>query len=580
MTSMKDIFTLLSPRLLSFKNNRNRGKARLLLFGGIGALLWGGLFVASLRILAYFQSIEEIGDILAWKLLSMVLIVYFSLLVFSSILTSLSKLYLSKDLILVHSMPVPGYKIFLSRWIESTVDSSWTIILFTLPVLISYGVIYATGPLYYLMIALVLVFLSMTASIISAALVMVAVIVIPPGRIKSIFVFLGLFLFLLLYLAFRLVRPERLVDPEAFDTVLSYLAVLNTPASPLLPTTWAFDALVAALTGFSSRGIFNLSLLASFACALVFISTLIAEGLYTKGVSKSQTARKTLFKPKTVHRSRAFFFLPQPVRAYVVKEIKTFFRDQTQWSQIFLIIALIIIYVYNFKVLPLERSPIKTVYLQNLLAFLNMGLAAFVLTAVTGRFAYPAVSMEGEAFWIVSASPMRLSTFLKIKFFIYLFPLMALTEVLIIATNLLLQVSVFMMWLSTLTILFIVPAVVSLGIGIGAAYPDFNAENPAQAITSFGGLMFMMLSVIYIGLVIVLEAGPVYQIFMSGIFRRAIPVSRWCWIIGSFLTAGVLTLITIMLPIKYGEQRLHYFISMKNKPYSRGFLNHSLVRRA
>ena len=61
-------------------------------------------------------------------------------------------------------------------------------------------------------------------------------------------------------------------------------------------------------------------------------------------------------------------FLPSSTRALAVKEIKTFFRDQTQWSQLFLIAALVIIYIYNFKVLPLEKSPIKTVYLQNLLS--------------------------------------------------------------------------------------------------------------------------------------------------------------------------------------------------------------------
>ncbi len=44
--------------------------------------------------------------------------------------------------------------------------------------------------------------------------------------------------------------------------------------------------------------------------------------------------------------------------------------------------ALVVIYVYNFKVLPLEESPMPTEHLQDLLAFLQMGLALFVLTAV------------------------------------------------------------------------------------------------------------------------------------------------------------------------------------------------------
>jgi len=67
--------------------------------------------------------------------------------------------------------------------------------------------------------------------------------------------------------------------------------------------------------------------------------------------------------------------------------------------------TLVIIYLYNFSVLPLDKSPIKTVYLQNLFSFLNIALAASVLAAIAARFVFPAVSAEGEAFWIVQTAP-------------------------------------------------------------------------------------------------------------------------------------------------------------------------------
>ena len=158
---------------------------------------------------------------------------------------------------------------------------------------------------------------------------------------------------------------------------------------------------------------------------------------------------------------------PSPARAFAVKEIKTFFRDQTQWSQIFLVAALIVIYLYNFSVLPLEKSSIKIEYLQNLISFLNMGLAAFVLTAVAARFVFPAVSMEGDAFWIVKSSPVSIRTFLWIKFFVYFIPLLLLSEVLIVVTNLLLHVTPFMMVISVLTTFFMVPGIISMGLGLG-----------------------------------------------------------------------------------------------------------------
>ncbi len=221
---MHDIITLLKPRILPLKNRGNsknsRGKAiKIFLLGTIGAAFWGGIFAISWRVLDYFKGIEDIGDVLGFKLLSMILIISFALLIFSGILTSLSKLYLSRDLFLVHSMPVASYKIFLSRWIDSAIDSSWMVIIFTLPVFIAFGITYQTGAFFYANTLIALIALALNASAVSTLLVMVAVIVIPATRMKSIFIFMGILFFVVMYLAIRLLRPELLVDPEVPEDV-------------------------------------------------------------------------------------------------------------------------------------------------------------------------------------------------------------------------------------------------------------------------------------------------------------------------------------------------------------------------
>jgi ABC-2 type transport system permease protein len=456
---------------------------------------------------------------------------------------------------LVHSLPISSYKIFISRWIDSTVESAWMVIIFTLPIFLSYGIVYRAGVFYYASIPLTLMPLVINASAISTAMVMVAVIVIPANRLKSIFIFLGILFFVALYLAIRLSRPELLVDPEVFDDAMVYITSLQTPLSPALPSTWAYDGIRAALSGGFKSALFNTALSWSFAGAMVFILTIIADAVYYKGFSKTQGASVRLFKNRGA--DWPFFnFLPGPLRSFTIKEIKTFLRDQTQWSQLFLIAALVVIYVYNFKVLPIDKSPIKTIYLQNLFSFLNMGLALFVLTAVSARFAYPAVSMEREAFWLVKTSPLSLKAFLWIKFFIYYFPLLILTEILVTATNVLLDVTPFMMALSTITVFFLVPGIVAMGIGFGAAYPDFKAENPTQTVTSFGGLIFMIVCAGYIGAIVLLEAGPVYNLFMAEIRGKIIPLGVWLWIVGTFSAAFVLSITAIILPMRFGENRL------------------------
>ncbi len=555
---VKRLLTLIRPRLLGFRHRRRESGSRLKLglFAVAGSAFWAGLFAVTHRVLTYFQTVADFGEVLAYKLLSIVLITFFSLLMFSAVLTNLSKLYLSRDLNLVHSLPVPSRTLFAARWIESTFDSAWMVIVYMIPVLIAYGIVFRAGGFYYLNIPLVLVPICVTASALSALMVVVAVVLLPANRVRSIFVFLGLAVLIGLYLTFRLVRPERLVDPEAFSTVLGYLQQMRTPASPLLPSTWAFDSLQAALQGRAAAALFHDALAFSGAGSALCLALAAARRFYFQGFSKTQAAMVRLFKSRGDRLQWLFGPLRGPVRAFVVKEIKTFWRDQTQWTQLLLLGALVAIYLYNFHVLPLEKAPIQTLYLQNLLSFLNMGLAAFVLTAVTARFAFPSVSGEGGAFWIVRAAPVSIGAFLWIKFAIYLVPLLVLTEILVVITNLLLAVSPFMMGLSTVSLLLMTPGIVALGIGLGAAYPDFASENPAQAVTSFGGVLFMILSAAFIAAVILLQAGPVYHLFMAGLHGRKLSPGLVLWTAGAFGLALALCVAALILPMRFGGRRL------------------------
>lgn len=560
LQTMNTIGTLLAPRIWPLKRggflkSTRGGWYRRIFLGLLGLAFWLGIFAASWRVLVYFKGIEDIGDILGFKLLSMLLIVSFALLLFSGILSALSKLYLSRDLAMVHALPVPVYKVFFSRWIDSTVDSSWMVAIFTIPVFLAFGIVYRAGAFYYVITLQALLALIVSASAVSTIGVLVGVMVVPASRMKSVFIFLGVLFFVGVYLAVRLLRPEQLVDPEIFDTVMVYIASLEAPSAPVLPSTWAYDAIRAALAGAFARGCFHSAIAWSFAATCLLAAVTLADRIYFRGYSKSQTAPPRLFRGAGIC-DRLFSFMPGRMRAYTVKEVKTFLRDQGQWSQLFLIAALVIIYIYNFSVLPLDRSPIKTVYLQNIFAFLNMGLALFVLTAVSARFAYPAVSQEKSAFWLVKSSPIALSSFLWIKFWVYYLPLLTLAEILIVATNLLLQVTPFMMGLSTMTVFCLVPGIVSMGVGLGAAFPDFKAENPAQTVTSFGGLMFMISTAFLIALVILIEAGPVYRLFMSALNGRPLSAGEWIWTLLSFAAVLAISIAAVFVPMRYGAKQL------------------------
>jgi ABC-2 type transport system permease protein len=217
------------------------------------------------------------------------------------------------------------------------------------------------------------------------------------------------------------------------------------------------------------------------------------------------------------------------------------------------------VYLYNFSVLPLDMSPIRLDFLQNQIAFLNMGLAGFVLSAVSVRFIFPAVSSEGGAFWLLQSSPLSVRRYLWGKYAFYLAPMVFLGEVLIIATNCLLNVTPFMMILSAITMFVAVFGIVAMGVGLGALYPRFEYQNIAQVATGFGGLMYMIFSALFMGVIIVLEAGPVYIIFMTDVKGTAITPMEWLFIVPSFLMVLAISAFAVYKPMKVGLKALSQY---------------------
>ena len=564
---MQDLYLLIKPRFLGFRNQMARSdrrtRKRAFVMGGLGLVFCLGLFIISCRVLIHFQSAEVIGDLLARHLLSMVFLTFFSLLIFSHIITALSNLYISKDLDLCHSTPVVLEEVFMSRAVYTFIDSSWMLIIFGLPIFMAYAYVYRAGPGFYFTLLHMSLSMAMIAAGIGILITMVLVYVFPAHRTRDIIMLLSVVMLVALYFLFRFLRPERLVDPDAYFTIMQYMSALKMPQSPYLPTQWIADTIWASLTGKGGgEYLFYVMLTWTTAGAIAVVNIWAARAIYFEGFSKSQEAKKRRAGGKRVL-DLLVVLMKKPfgedLGAVIAKDIRTFFRDNTQWSQLLLLGALVVVYVYNFSVLPLDKSPIRLDFLQNELAFLNMGLAGFVLAAVSARFIFSAVSAEGEAYWIVRSSPLSLKRYLWGKYLFFLTPMLILAEVLIIGTNYMLEVTSFMMFLSSITMFFMVFGIVALGIGFGALYPNFKYENIAQVATGFGGVLYMIISSVFIGLVIVLEAGPVYILFMANLRGNTISLFQWLFIIVSFSAVLVIIITAIFKPMKMGLKALREF---------------------
>ncbi len=217
---------------------------------------------------------------------------------------------------------------------------------------------------------------------------------------------------------------------------------------------------------------------------------------------------------------------------------------------------LVVVYVYNVKVLPLFSGEDVGFFLVNVVGFLNLGLAGFVLAAIAARFLFPAVSLEGRALWLLRSSPLRMSTLLWTKYWVGLAPLLVLAMALTIGTNQILRVSGFMMALSVGTIVAVTFALASLALGFGALFPKFDTVNPADIPMSFGGLLFMMTAVVYLAVVISLEAWPVYAVLRARFEGRPLGAEHWTALAIGLGAALTLSLLATILPLRGAVRRV------------------------
>src|SRR5258708_36064771 len=98
---------------------------------------------------------------------------------------------------------------------------------------------------------------------------------------------------------------------------------------------------------------------------------------------------------------------------------------------------MVIAYVFNIKFLPLQGEGI-TFFLRNVVPFLNLVLAGFVLASIAARFIFPGVSLEGRTLWLLKSSPMSMRDLLWAKFWVGTAPLLVLALAIVGVTDYLL----------------------------------------------------------------------------------------------------------------------------------------------
>ena len=575
---MKEFIAIFSPQWWTLKNSLLRSdraayiKSLFILLMGTG--FWFFVLHYLPPLLTRLQGMEgNVGNIIALKGISLLLMIIFFLLIFSSLLVSINDFYLSPDLPVILSSPVSWDNIFLSKWFGTSVKSSWMIIFAVLPVFIALGLFYETPGSYYLLLFPVLLMFVLIPSGIGVITGIFLIGIVPAKRAKNIFIFLGLLILVIIFLLFRFLRPERFANPEWFANLTIFISAMKMPVSEFLPSTWVAEILTPFFIARGGTPVFFVLLLFFSSWVSIIFGSFLFNSFYYNGLIKSQLTHKPwLVSSKDPHigfwsyfsarfifstflRVILFFFRGSR-GALAEKDIVTFIRNVGQSSQLLLLFAITAIYLFSIKALPVDWGSTISVKLRYIISFFNIGLVGFVITAVATRLVLPAVGSEGRAFWIIRVSPLSMREFLWNKFLTAFLPLIILAEGLIVVSNIFLGVNAWFMILSIGTCSVLVASITGLAVGLGAYNARFSPEDTNREQSGFQGTAFMLSAFALIIITILLEIIPASGLFMKEISRSALTFKGWSTIGLLFLSALVLNVTVLWVLMRMGEKRL------------------------
>jgi len=549
-----------SAKTLLLRNHirsvRNESKLKIAVIG-----IWLTIFITVgcwffLRAFDFLYNFP-VGDLLAVRVLALFFLTLFAMLVFSNILVAFSTLYKSSETEFLFSLPMEEQEVFVCRFIETLAYSSWAFIFLGIPLMASYGIVFKVQ--WYFYAALLFFFLPFVviAGLLGTLIMMTLVRVFPKMNLKVVIVViavLGVGFGFFLYRSFSVSRISQL---EIIDQILS---ALKTTQSPFFPSHWVNEGILAAGKGNLREAAFYFGLLLSNALMAMMVSLWLARLLYYRGWAELKGFSFVRHYPagKGVLGRLERLVSPQgsPIRTLIMKDLRLFWRDPSQWAQFAIFFGLLIVYVSNLYNYEKYIGP----QWQTRIAFLNLAAAALVLSVLTTRFVFPLFSLEGKRFWIIGLAPLKRNRILIQKFVLSIATTLVFTEALTIISSVALNLGRTVMLVCCATMLLMNFSMAGLAVGLGAMYPNFKDDNPARIVSGLGGTLNFILSMLYVAVVVLLEGIVFWEYTEHASTGRLVTLLRLDFqgaILLVFAVVAAISIFTAVAPMYLGIRNVN-----------------------
>ncbi|MCX8107630.1 MAG: hypothetical protein N3G20_02375, partial [Verrucomicrobiae bacterium] len=188
-------------------------------------------------------------------------------------------------------------------------------------------------------------------------------------------------------------------------------------------------------------------------------------------------------------------FISPDKRAIVLKDVRLFWRDTTQWGQTVVLFGLLAVYILNLRHFG---SQITSPFWSNLVSHLNLFACALNLATITTRFVYPQFSLEGKRGWIIGMAPMGLPHVVLTKLALATVASLCITLSLTLLSAWMLKMDRARTFDLGASAVVMTITLNSLATGLGALYPNLKEDNPNRIVAGFGGTFCLVASFVYI----------------------------------------------------------------------------------
>jgi ABC-2 type transport system permease protein len=492
----------------------------------LGGFVVGYLFLGYFlfyRALKFLYQYPAVGSLLAQRILFLIFGFFFVMLTFSNIIISYTTLFKSRETDWLLTLPISHADIYRWKFLECLAVSSWALMFLSAPMMAAFGRVNEVKAPFYLQVLLVYLPFIAIPAVLGSVLVLLLVTLLAKRWTKRLALGLMFGAIIGMVISLRPQNADAVNTPSELQIFEQLLRHTHLSLNPFLPSAWMARTILSWSGGLEREGTFFFLLLLSNALFGLLLGFGVVSRFFYDGWTRAfghrsersqeraEARRHTRMRPSLFARlldARLFSFVGRPVRALLLKDVRVFWREPAQWTQVMIFVGLLTIYVLNLRNVSYD---LRIPFWSTLISYLNLTACALTLSTLTTRFVFPQFSLEGRRLWILGMAPLGLPRVLMQKFCSSCLAATVITASLMVTSSLILKLGIWMIIYFALAIAVMSGALCGMAVGLGALFPNFKEDNPSKIVSGFGGTLCLVASFVYIVLIVTLLAFPAFN---------------------------------------------------------------------